>query len=102
MVHTVIRELSGHTLTLHFPFVCRTDFPAESLLSDVLDYIDRQRSDGHAPYILRTPYPHRYLDTGNGSQTLAELDLCPRSMLALQPTKAAVAYPSTHQITGTG
>lgn len=79
------------------PFLCRTDFSADAILFDVLHYIDEHRSDGHGPYLLRTPYPHRYLNTNNGSQTLTDLDLCPRSLLALQPVNAA---PSTTSITG--
>ena len=50
-------------------------------------HIAQHRTDGAAPYRLRTPsVPYRFLEAADAERTLHSLDLCPRSLLVLQPS----------------
>lgn len=71
----------------------REDFPAKATLADVLAYIDKHRTDGSRPYLLRTSFPRRSLTAALGLATLESLDLCPRSLLVLQPAGGLTSSP---------
>ena len=51
-------------------------------------HIAQHRTDGAVPYRLRTPsVPYRFLDAADAECMLHSLDLCPRSLLVLQPSE---------------
>lgn len=54
-------------------------------LREIQLFIDQMRTDGAAPYVMRTTYPPRELSYSDLDKTLAQLGLVPSGMIILQP-----------------
>ena len=49
---------------------CRDELPADTTLKTLFSYVDQHRTDGSRPYLLRTPFPYRQLDSRQHHLTL--------------------------------
>eukprot|EP00026_Physarum_polycephalum_P009602 Phypoly_transcript_09730.p1 GENE.Phypoly_transcript_09730~~Phypoly_transcript_09730.p1 ORF type:complete len:342 (+),score=35.46 Phypoly_transcript_09730:306-1331(+) len=58
---------------------------SNTTLRDVQLFIDQTRTDGSAPYVMRTTYPPKELSFSDLDKTLAQLGLVPSGMIILQP-----------------
>jgi len=54
-------------------------------LRDIQLFIDQTRTDGSAPYIMRTTFPPKELSYSDLDKTLVQLGLVPSGMIILQP-----------------
>lgn len=64
--------------------VMRNNFQSSTTLREVQLYIDQNRSDGSAPYIMRTTYPPRDFSYQDLDLSLAQLGLVPSGMIIVQ------------------
>ncbi|KAH8551940.1 hypothetical protein BGW37DRAFT_520210 [Umbelopsis sp. PMI_123] len=83
-----VRQLDGSQI--------RKQFNAVDTLDVVMKWIDQERTDGDAPYMLLAQFPTRQFSVGDESRTLRELELVPSSTLIMKPSrKVTTAYAPT-------
>lgn len=74
----------------------RSKFPATGTVKDIRAWVDKDRSDGQGPYLLKqilTPLPNKNIDTTEEGKSIRELGLSPSSTLLVIPIqKFAAAY----------
>jgi hypothetical protein len=63
--------------------VMRQPFSVTSKLRDVQNFIDQRRTDGFAPYSMRTTHPPKEFSFMDLDLTLIELGLVPSGMIIL-------------------
>jgi len=63
--------------------VLRRSFSCTNTLRDVQIFIDQNRTDGFAPYIMRTTFPPKEFSFSDLDSTLAHLGLVPSGMIIL-------------------
>jgi len=68
--------------------VLRQSFSTTSKLRDVQNFIDQRRTDGYAPYVMRTTYPPKEFSFEDLDSTLAQLGLVPSGMIILHHFEA--------------
>ncbi|CAM0141825.1 unnamed protein product [Umbelopsis sp. WA50703] len=80
-----IRQLDGSQI--------RKQFEATDTLEVVMAWIDKERTDGDAPYMLLAQFPTRQFSIGDEARSLRELELVPSSTLIMKPSrKVTSAY----------
>ncbi|KAL1959600.1 hypothetical protein VTO42DRAFT_1635 [Malbranchea cinnamomea] len=73
--------------------------PSQTIRSDVRPWIDRERTDGDAPYTLKlilTPLPNKTISVAEEDEKLGDLELGPTASFVMVPVRTyAEAYSST-------
>ncbi|KAI9284150.1 hypothetical protein BC943DRAFT_326437 [Umbelopsis sp. AD052] len=83
-----VRQMDGSQI--------RKQFNATDTLDDVMKWIDAERTDGDAPFMLLAQFPTRQFSMGDESKSLRELELVPSSTLIMKPPrKVTSAYTPT-------
>lgn len=77
---------------------CRGEFAADSTLQEVVNFVDERRTDGSRPYLLRTPFPYRLLDTSQYNLTL-QVSSCDYDLRDL-PEQSAPTWCMDHSSEG--
>ncbi|KAI9482969.1 MAG: ubiquitin-related domain-containing protein [Benjaminiella poitrasii] len=83
-----IKQLDGSSV--------RHSFSSSNRLSEVVEWIDINRTDSDMPYKLFAQFPNRNFDISDEQRTLLDLKLCPSATLIMKPIKnASTAYSPT-------
>ncbi|KAL3689947.1 hypothetical protein R1sor_016256 [Riccia sorocarpa] len=67
----------------------RGEFEPTNTLRDVKIFVDKNRTDGRKSYTFVIPFPRRCLTSDDMEKSLTELELGPRSMLMIVPSRTA-------------